>query len=240
MKNIIKVIAIAAVAMSPAVIHGQLLMQQMNEDGVISTTTATGGDHWQLSGSIHDLSQFSGTGNTAAENPFGWANWVNYGSVEVVDGVWQGTATAVSPQMLTDTNAYSFDMGTYRYLEITIRKESPIGSGVVRFRKDGNSIATSGQIGNFAIANAAPADISNKQNTFILDMHAIAAWTGGNMTGLALQLHEGQGASVIGTTDYLYSVRLSDGISAIPEPTTYAAILGLVAVACIALRRRIK
>lgn len=235
MQNIIKVIAIAAVTMSPAAIYGQSLMQQMNEDGVISTTTAIGGNHWQLSGSIHDLSQFSGN-----DNPFGWANWVNYGSVSVVDGVWQGTATAASPQMLTDTNAYSFDMGTYRYLEITIRKQSEVGTGVVRFRKDGNSIATSGQIGNFAIANAAPANISTKQNTFILDMQEIAAWTGGNMTGLALQLHEGQGNSVIGTTDYLYSVRLSDGISAIPEPTAYAALLGLVAVACIALRRRIK
>jgi hypothetical protein len=60
MKNIIKVIAIAAVSISPAAIHAQLLMQQKNEDSTLLNTTAPGGDYWQLSGTIHDLTQFSG------------------------------------------------------------------------------------------------------------------------------------------------------------------------------------
>jgi hypothetical protein len=218
--------------------YGQLLLQQYNAtQSSVVATTAPVGERWELGGTILDLTQFSGTGNTSTENPFGWANWSNYKSVNVVGGVWQGTAEAAGPRMLTGTNAYAIDMSTYRYLELTIRKQSEVGTGIVYFRVNGNSIATSGQNGAFNITNAGTAKISTDVNTIILDMQQVAAWTGSNMTGLGLVLHSGQGDSVINTTDYLYSVRLSDSIAAIPEPTT-SALLGAVALGAFLLRRR--
>jgi hypothetical protein len=231
MKTIIGIIAISII--TPALCYGQLLVQQRNEDGTFLTTTATGGNYWSLSGTIHDLTQFSGT-----NNPFGWTNSFNYESISVVDGVWQGTATGTSPRMMS-ANTYDYSMGTYRYLEFTIRKQSILGTGVVRFGKDGNSVVTSGQVGTFTIQNGPPASIDTKQNTFILDMNALPTWTSGNLTALALELHEGQANSVIGTTDYLYSVRISDGITAIPEPTSAALLLaGAGAIGLAVLRRK--
>ena len=69
--------------------HAQLLLQQYNQtDNTVVFTTATGsGNRYALSGTIADLSQFSGT-----SNPFNWRNWTEYSSTSVSGGVFQGTS----------------------------------------------------------------------------------------------------------------------------------------------------
>lgn len=228
-----QIIASIAILTIAHAVHGQFLIQNMNvtQDNIISTTAAAG-NVWQLSGTVQDLSQFSGT-----DNPFGFANWEGHSSVTVSGGVLTAVPnSSAAARILTATNAYpNFPEATYRYLELTISRELISGSGRIFYRKDGNSIATAGQNLGFSWSNTDVA--SNDMQTVILDMWELPAWTNNSLTGLGFELQEGVAASKVDTSNIIYSVRLSTGITAIPEPNAYAAVLALAAVFFIIFRR---
>jgi hypothetical protein len=184
-----------------------LLIQEFNVSGnkVISTTAP--GRYWRLSGTIADLSGFSGT-----TNPYSWASWQNY-TVSVSEGVLTAEINATSPRLQTDSNAYSLSMDTYRYLELEFSREAVSGEGKIYFRKNGNSIATSGQNALFSIKD----EEGSSTIKFIFDMQTFAAWTGGNLTGLGLELHTGAGTSILHTEDVIKSVRLASKIEDVPQ-----------------------
>jgi arylsulfatase A len=210
-------IAICCLPFFASLSHGQFSLQQFNEtDSDIVTTTAPMGHYYELSGNIQDLSQFSGVGNSLAENPFGWLNWRGYSSVAVNAGVMEGLICSDSGydpvRLISSRYAYLLDPNKFRYMEITFAKESNLGSGQIWFRVNGNSIATPGQTGSFNIQNVALAD--EKINSIILDMHELDSWVGASkITGLGLDIHVGHGETKNNTTDYLHSVRISDKIS---------------------------
>lgn len=178
-----------------------LPIQEINltQNQVISTTSF--GQYWGLSGQIADLTGFSGT-----SNPAGWTAWINC-TTSVSNGALYVDNTAVTPRFMTASTAYSLSMDTYRYLEIEFVRGAA-GSGIIYFRKDGNSIATSGQNGSFSFGTSV-----GDTGKIILDMQQIVAWSGGNLTGLGLEMHVGLASSVIGTRDIIKSVRLATDIS---------------------------
>jgi hypothetical protein len=218
-----------------AAANAVFLLQNYNQtqNNYISTTAAPG-YHWELSGTIEDLAQFSGSAN-----PFGFTNWMGHSSVTVVDGVLHLTPNVATEARIfnASTTAYPYySEATYRYLELTVSREFVAGSGRFYYRKDGNSIATSGQNGTWSWSNddINPGDIQ----TVLLDLQELNAWGNGSLTAIGFELQAGVAGSKVGTTNHIYSIRLGSDIAAIPEPSTYGLAVSLLVLGTVALRRR--
>lgn len=196
----------------PILLQANIRIQQFNHTAEFPVVTAAPGYYWKLGGTIHDLTQFAGTGNGSKENPFGWGNWQNYGEVTVVDGILKATATGTTPRLISMPAAFQHDLAKFRFLEIKFRKESELGTGMLWLSIDG----AAGQPFPFPIANGSPANVGTEVNSIILDLHQIPGWNEGELTHIGLELHTGQAGSVIGSTDYIYSIRLGSELFLIP------------------------